>query len=209
MVAMSSEIVVTGSRITRKALQEELGDLKLYRIPDPVTVAANSQKQVAMLEKENVAVEVRYRQRFYAGNPTEASPPVRLLVTRNRASEGLGLPLPAGRLVLFGAGAQRPILLGEGFVDDKAVGEEVEIEIGAPTGILSRTVVPEAGEKGEFELVVTNDRQVPAIFEAEFEEGEDRIVTREKLSRREGRPLWRVTVPANGTAKLRYRVAKR
>ena len=48
-------IVVTGSRIAMKAELEALGDVKLYRIPEPVTVAANSQKQVALIEKLGLA----------------------------------------------------------------------------------------------------------------------------------------------------------
>jgi hypothetical protein len=204
MAASSSEaIVVTGSRITRKALQEELGDLKLYRIPDPVTVAANSQKQVAMLEKDKVAVEMVYRQEISAGSSQMAIlTPTRVLVSRNRTAEGLGLPLPAGRLVLFGSGARRPILLGEGYIEDRAVGEDVEIELGPATGIYSQSVSNPAG--GGMQLVVTNDRSVPAIFEAEFDETDARISTKAKLSRRNGRSVWRVIVPPNGTATLPY-----
>jgi hypothetical protein len=200
----SESIVVTGSRITRKALQEELGDLKLYRIPDPVTVAANSQKQVAMLEKDKVAVEMIYRQEISAGSSQMGIlAPTRVLVSRNRTAEGLGLPLPAGRLVLFGAGARRPILLGEGYIEDRAVGEDVEVELGPATGIYSQSVPNPAGGGG-MQLVVTNDRGVPAIFEAEFDETDARISTKAKLSRRNGRPVWRVIVPPNGTATLPY-----
>jgi hypothetical protein len=202
--ATSESIVVTGSRITRRALQEELGDLKLYRIPDPVTVAANSQKQVAMLEKDKVAVEMIYRQEISAGSSQMGIlAPTRVLVSRNRTAEGLGLPLPAGRLVLFGAGERRPILLGEGYIEDRAVGEDVEVELGPATGIYSQSVANPAGGGG-MQLVVTNDRGVPAIFEAEFDETDARISTKAKLSRRNGRLVWRVIVPPNGTATLPY-----
>ena len=56
-------IVVTGSRMRTAnfARQEELGDLKLYRIPEPVTVASMSQKQVAFLEKSAVPFEKIHR----------------------------------------------------------------------------------------------------------------------------------------------------
>jgi hypothetical protein len=204
MATSAEAIVVTGSRISRKAVQEELGDLKLYRIPDPVTVAANSQKQVAMLEKENVAVELRYRQVIHPSASEVATAPMRVLVTRNRAAEGLGLPLPAGRLVLFGAGARRPILLGEGFVDDRAIGEDVEIELGPATGIFARIVSDPAG----MQILVTNDRGVPAIFEAEFDESDARISTETKLFRRDGRQVWRVIVPPNGSARLPYQTRR-
>ena len=44
-------------------------------------------------------------------------------------------------------------------------------------------------------------------YEAEFDVDEDsRFIPRERLARRDGRPLWAVTVPANGAANLRYRL---
>ena len=48
-----------------RASQENLGDLKLYRIPEPVTVAANSQKQVALLTRPDVRIALVYRQGIY------------------------------------------------------------------------------------------------------------------------------------------------
>jgi hypothetical protein len=209
MEAMAvSDIVVTGSRVSRKALQEELGDLKLYRVPDPVTVASKSQKQVAMLDQPSVKVETIYRQSFGAFDPPQTGGVTRVLVTKNRKAEGLGLPLPAGRLVLFGAGRERPILLGEGYVDDKAIGEDVEIEIGSATGILTQAIVTEGSANNErvVDLVVTNDRDVPVKFEAELEEGGGKLSSDTRLARRDGRPLWAVTVPANGSRSLRYRI---
>ncbi|HEV2079623.1 MAG TPA: hypothetical protein VGR19_06985 [Allosphingosinicella sp.] len=198
---MSSEsIVVTGSRV--RAIREELGDLKLYRIPERVTVASNSQKQVAMLEKEGVKVQTVYRASVGAQEPDRGLEVTQLLVTRNRASEGLGLPLPAGRIVLFAGGRPQPLLLGEGFVDDKAVGEDVEIRIARASGVGAR--VTKLAETGEWLLTVTNDQARPVLFEAEIYAGEERFRPAAKLARRNGKPLWIVTVPANGSATLRY-----
>ena len=200
-------IAVTGSRIAQ-ARQEELGDLKLYRIPIPVTVAANSQKQVALLERENVEVEIVYRQRTSADSTYDPSPASRYLVTRNRAAEGLGLPLPAGGFALFTPHDGQPILIGEGSIDDSSIGEDVEISVGQATGVMTRVEqVDEEKDGGSYALTVTNDQENPIIFESEFfvDEGEDFQPSR-RLARRDGRPLWRVTVPANGSASLRYRV---
>jgi hypothetical protein len=202
--AVSAEaIVVTGSRV-RKVDLEDIGDLKLYRIPDPVTVAANSQKQVALLERPSVKVETIYR--IYSGpGESEWSPAQRIVRTRNRTAEGLGLPLPAGRVVLFGTGRQRPILLGEGFVEDKAVGEDVEIVLGQAAGVFTRSSVTERAVGQDVELTVTNDSDHAAAFEAELDEGGGRISSASRLGRRNGRHLWSTVVPAGGTATLRYR----
>ncbi len=201
-------ITVTGSRIPRP---EELGDLKLYRIPEPVTVAANSQKQVALIAQPIVEVNLVYRTRFSAGSTRDLEPAQLYLVTRNRAAEGLGLPLPAGGFSLFTPHEGRPILIGEGSIDDSAVGEDVEIRVAEAPGVLTRIEEVDDGEDWEdFLLTVTNDRATPVPFEAEFEVNEDvAFEPGRRLPRRDGRPLWAVRVPANGSATLRYRVVER
>lgn len=213
---MADTLVVTGSRIPQPNLtatspvtavfaqQEELGDLKLYRIPEPVTIAARSQKQIGLLQRSDVAVETVYRRRPGLIPGPQPSPAERFLVTRNRTEDGLGVPLPAGELVLFGSFAGRPFLLGEGSLEDRAVGEDVEISLGDATGVFTDIDVVREGDRQEFLLTVTNDRAEPVRFEAEFgDAGEVRADG--PLTRRDGRPLWTVTVPANGSATLRYR----
>jgi hypothetical protein len=200
-----ANIVVTGTIM--RAVQEELGDLKLYRIPEPVTVAARSQKQVAFLDQPAVEIGLIYRQRTDPDANGDPRPANMVLVTRNRRQEGLGLPLPAGTVQLFDESRGRPILLGEGSIADRAVGEDVEIEVGTASGVTSRI---EAGEQGDhwqdYVLTLTNDRAVPIRFEMEFSRTNDELRPRGRLSNRNGRPLWATAVPANGTATLRYRV---
>jgi hypothetical protein len=224
------EIVVTGSRLMEMmapppmespapppppppammAQQEELGDLKLYRIPEPVTVAARSQKQVALLSRQGIAVETIYRVDSHIRNLGSLTV-TRVLTTRNTRQEGLGLPLPAGRLVLFTTGQARPILLGRGFVDDRAVGEGVEIPVG-PAGSVAAQALRLSAEsqvEEEWELTVSNAQPAPIRFEAQLMGGDLKVTSATGLGARDGRPLWSVTVPANGEARLRYRVARR
>jgi hypothetical protein len=223
------EIVVSGSRLMEMmappaplpepspppppammAEQEELGDLKLYRIPEPVTVAARSQKQVALLSRQAVPVETVYRADAYVRNLGDLAV-TRLITTRNTRQEGLGLPLPAGRLVLSGTGLARPILIGRGFLDDRAVGEKVEVAVGAGGPVAARSARLSGTEGGseEWELTVTNAQDAPIRFEAHFSTGGDLKLTSETpLGARGGRSLWTVTVPANGEARLRYRLER-
>jgi hypothetical protein len=211
-------ILVTGSRVpgnlqsmspitvVNAAELEELGDLKLYRIPETVTIAANSQKQVALLARDNVEARFVYRQSMGVGNallfPQEA--PQRFLLTRNREAEGLGLPLPAGRLVLFGGDSGRPILLGEGPLADRAIGEDVEVPLGPAPGVITAFRILAYSEGvGHFELAVSNDRAEPVVFEGQIYA--NNLRSRARLGRRNGNPLWTVTVPANARSVLCFR----
>jgi len=219
-----SNVVVTGTRIPSpnlesvspvtvvNAQQEDLGDLKLYRIPEPVTVAANSQKQVALLNRPRVRIEMVYRQRipfFVVNERGEPQPqPVSLfLVARNRDSDGLGLPLPAGSVMLFAQGPDRPILIGQGSVADRAVGEDVEIEFDEAAGVTTQVeLVRETPRWTEYRLTATNDQRRPVRFEAEFQGAGSDFHPSRRLARRDGHPFWSTTIPANGRAVLRYRV---
>src|SRR3546814_4019542 len=91
-MALGESIIVTGSRAPAAIMaeQEALGDLKLYRIPEPVTVAANSQRQVALLERSDVPIVIVYRQDVGSEGREGATP---VVTARNSERGGLGLPL--------------------------------------------------------------------------------------------------------------------
>ena len=212
-------IVVTGSRMTRsnleaaspvtlvKAEQENLGDLKLYRIPIPVSVASNSQKQVAMIEQPRARlVQLAVWNQSFQASSEEASPASQLLTFDNREKDGLGLPLPAGSFTLFTMRSGQPFLLGEGSMTDRAVGEKIEVGIDTPSSV--RVVQRELSSKGgirHLEIVATNDSPVPQRFEARLV-GDGKVEgAKGKLVRRDGRWLWATTIPANGSRSLTFR----
>jgi hypothetical protein len=198
----AESIVVTGSRIAK---QEELGDLKLYRIPEPVTVAANSQKQVAMIDKESVPVDLFYRSRL-VGEHTDGVR--RILRMENERAAGLGLPLPAGGFTLYRELHGRPFLLGEGSTEDKAVGERVDVELEQSPNVHLQVRTEDDGDKARrIVLTVTNALPKPVRYEAEIRQGgvEELTGFPRGVVREDGKWLWRVTVPANGSRTLSYR----
>lgn len=196
-----------GDEVAMKAVEERLGDVRLYRIPENVTVAARSQKQVAMITQPSVKVRSILRLRPHFGDFT--APLERVLITTNRPSQGLGLPLPAGNVALFGRREGRRILLGEGRIDDHTVGEKVEIPVATATGVIARQTTFRR-EKREnyapgYELVLTNDLSRAQTVEVELPL-DARVFGRGTLVKRDGWMLWRATIPANGEAKLRWGV---
>jgi hypothetical protein len=236
-LAMRGEsIVVTGSRIPKPNLfsvspvtvvtaqLEGLGDLKLYRIPVPVTVAANAQKQVALLHMERVRFEHLYGARIEAAEePDEDEDPVPariLLRTKNVEARGLGRPLPAGSINVFEQAAGRPMLVGAGDVFDTSVGEDVEILVGkSPDVLIRHRLLPrkDGGKEGDgtprrHEIEISNATSAPADVELKlsFDDEAYRLVKpSRKLSRKNGLPLWRAHVPANATARLDYTIEER
>lgn len=197
----ASSIIVTATRV----VQEDLGDLKLYRVPEPVTVAAHSQKQVALLAKQAVPVALVYRTRV----DQDDSSATLLIRARNREADGLGLPLPSGKVALFQRAGGQQLLVGEGTLDDKAVGEEVEIELAEATQVTVESETVDSGQRWrDRRLTVSNALPESIAYEAEFRQrdGEKLEHFSEKLRRKDGKLLWSVAVPANGTVVLGYRV---
>ncbi|WP_260596974.1 DUF4139 domain-containing protein [Sphingomonas endolithica] len=197
------DIVVTGSHIAR---QEELGDFKLYRIPDVVTVASKAQKQVALLSKQAVPLGMVYvSDIFEDGN--EATVPT--LRAKNRVADGLGLPLPAGRAAVFEQASGRPILVGDSTTDDKAIGEDIEFKLAATPQVSAE--IDEVESKGRtslYELVVTNANRWPIAYEAKIAARRGAAIkgAGTTLGKRDGKMLWTTIIPANGEARLRYRI---
>lgn len=187
------------------ASAEQLGDLKLYRFPTRVTVAAKAQKQVAMLSKPAVKMLPVYRAEIRGENANSWL----VLRTRNVEQNGLGIALPSGKAAVFNQVDGQSLLVGESSIADKAVGEEVEFEMGASPAVATIVkAVKEKKRRTRYEAVVTNANPWPVSYEAEIlmADGATLRSPGTRLEKKNGRPLWVTTVPANATAKLSYEV---
>ncbi len=207
----TDSIIVTGMR----AEQEELGDLKLYRIPEPVTVAANAQKQVALLDKQRVPFERIYTYRLTADSSAESVPSNILLRLKNTTERGLGLPLPSGGVAVFEPSGGTQLLVGETRMRDIAVGEDVEIEVGESAQVqvqadeLDQRRGDDARNIQRYEVRVTNANPAPVTIEIRLNFDAESYMLEQpstKLGRKNGDMLWTARVPANGEVTLRYRL---
>ncbi len=184
------------------AQQEGLGDFKLYRVPMRVTVAAQSQKQVAMLNQPNAQFGKIYSANVARGAASPQQVPF-VLRTRNVAARGLGLPLPAGSLALFEDVGGRHLLVGEHDLADHAIGEEVELALGqSPDVTWTLRRVSETDHRQGWRAEVTNARDVP--ISAEIIVPYDLASAQEGLERRRGGWALPISVPANDTAGITY-----
>lgn len=193
--------------------EEGLGDLKLYRVPVPVTVAANAQKQVALAQKTGVKMEALYRAEVWEDSADAVR---QMLRSRNRMEEGLGLPLPGGPVTVFEPQGDVVLLSGEGGLADRAVGEDVEIMLANATQVtLEAETVKDSERAQTVRLTARNARSVPVQFEARIASGAGMQVHGTKpargggkLLRKDGRTIWALMLPANGTVSWDYTLVK-
>lgn len=210
----SDSIVVTAQRMRGESLasyspvavvvaeQENLGDLKLYRIPEPVTVNAKGQKQVAMLVKPGAAFTHHYSASV-ENYGAQSEPMTLMLRGKNTTDKGLGLPMPQGQVMVFENSEYGPLLTGETTLKDRAVGEDVEIAVGTSVDVRMKvTPQSEKANNQRWEIKVTNARNTPVNIEVEIPyelRGKSKAVT--KIS---GVPTWKTTVAGNDSATLSY-----
>jgi hypothetical protein len=211
-MAVSAPTAPAEGMMARKAMvakQEELGDLKLYRIPERVTVAANAQKQVALMEKHDVPYERIYTFDVNVDDRTENAtfPTPQLLRLKNTQKLGLGLPLPSGGVAIFESIGDRSLLVGRAPMRDSAVGEKVEIKLEASAQV-RWSIASDQGSLKRRKVALTNANPYPVTVEGVFTvyDGQVMLTPSEKLGKKDGRPMWRVVVPANGAASLSYGV---
>jgi hypothetical protein len=190
-------------------IAEEFGDLKLYRVPRRTTVAAMSQKQVALLDKPSVPVEVYYS--VSVSDDMLSDDVMVALRARNRLDKGLGLAMPAGPVAVFEPHGGVPVLVGEASITDKAVNEDIEIEVAPATQVTAELTGGASGRDwNDHILTVANANPWPVRFEAQLNvfDGFRRTRISAKTVRRPRGQFWITDVPANGTAVLRFRLVE-
>lgn len=225
--AEANDIVVTGSRmrgimapmsIAMKAREEALGDVKLYRVPEPVTVAARSLKQVAFLDRPRVAGMLFHRSACAPdgddGDDGRFSPVSLWLRTHNDTAHGLGLALPSGRVAVFEPTPAGEMVLGEQSLRDYASGQTVELALAN-----SRTVYLTCGRDAKdtdvtdgrwhrLHALATNANNHAITLEIDLGDSSEWAVR--ELSGRyaitDGLHIMTVTVPANSSRALSWEV---
>ncbi len=225
MAMMADGIVVTGSRVQREVMEaaapvmageEQLGDLKLYRVPVPVDVNAQGLKQVAFLREEGVEGELVYESDCTPWNWNADPAPARLLLeTVNDDEHGLGVALPTGTVSVFERGPRGELLVAEETLRDYASGQDVELSLGESAQVF--VTCNHAGAKDPREggarwmdaratLTNANPHPVTVRVQLGFNSQWRFRGLRERL--RNGQRIVLVNVPANGTRVLDWQVGE-
>jgi hypothetical protein len=215
----AQSIVVTGTMRAVPAMrsavvtaeEEDLGDLKLFRVPGRVNVSAKGMKQVAFLDKDAVKARYLYQAGCDAWNqidPDSDEPDAAslLLVTKNEEKKGLGVALPQGKMALFEPTTRGDQLAAETTLRDYARGQDVELELGTSGQVFALCGHPDkrpSDSRGwtKMQAHITNANPHPVKLRLQVGyAGEYEIrFPRHKVEVKNGYQTVELTVPANGT----------
>jgi len=203
---------------------EQLGDLKLYRVPERTTLKSRQIKQVRLLDRQNIPVELFYGLDIPANASVASTAAQRSVRTRNDTEHHLGLPLPSGEVASFVTSNDTTLLLNQVHWRDTAVNEEVELELGTSAdvqveatlektnvytrppflrGILrSKSALVDSVNRVEIHNAKNEDIQFE--LKLQLPDGTQLIAADATLATRNGRQVFTLPVPANRTATVRY-----
>lgn len=219
----ADNIIVTGMVRQRAAApammanEEDLGDLKLYRVPEPVTVSAKAQKQVAFLNKEGVTGRFVYVAECDPFNDGADLDPTRiLLVTENTERRGLGVALPDGGLALYEpAGEAGDQLVAETRLRDFAKGQDIELRLAESSQVFAScsaaagSEVDDGGQRWTpLSALASNANPAPVTIRYDLGWSGDWEVQGARTRIKDGRLIVEGVVPGNSRRALTWRVRR-
>jgi hypothetical protein len=121
---------------------------------------------------------------------------------QNRREDGLGLAMPSGGVAIFEQVEGVRLLAGEADIGDKAEGERVDYDLGESTDLRMAVTPQREGGRQGWTIVLSNASPFDATAEVTIPH--DITPRPEAMERRGDAWIWRVTVPANESARLTY-----
>jgi hypothetical protein len=205
---------------TEASSQERVGDNLIYRLPNKTTLAANQKKQIALVEANGVAAEKVYE--FYQGgfssNGQPQSVDSRISFSNSRAT-GLGEALPAGTIRVYTKDQNgKSQFIGEESIGHIAGGSDMSLKIGEafditvkPTLVKTEKVSDKITEyEMKFDLKNASEKDVTVrLHQNMWGTRIEHSFLRESQTgemKNANQRVWDVAVPAEGSAKLTYKV---
>ncbi|MCC6924301.1 hypothetical protein [Novosphingobium sp.] len=187
---------------------EQLGDLKLYRVPQRTTVAAQQMKQTRLVEQSGVPYERIYTAMLYQApwGGTANLNAIALIRTVNDKAHNLGLPLPAGSFLIGQQQFGRAMLVGEPSLSDTAEDEKIELLLGqAPDITVESKLISVSGKSALYQVTVKNAGAQAVPFELRLDlNGRKLVAPSIPAGTRNGRPLFEFELPGEGEMVIQY-----
>jgi hypothetical protein len=210
----------------REFVSEGLFEYHLYTLDGRTTVKDNQTKQLALMAASGVSVDKRlfyhgaadfYRTSY--GAPVANQKVAVVLELRNSAAQGLGAPLPRGKLRVYkadGSGSQQ--FVGEDWIDHTPSDERVRIKLGHAFDVVGERTQKEWRKLGaglyevEWEITLRNHKKEPEVVQiVDPVPGDWQVVhATHRWEKPQAHTLtFSVPVPAGGAAVVAYRVRLR
>lgn len=208
--------------------EESLLEYHLYTLDRPTTIAENQTKQVALLSASHVPVRkelvLRGADYYYQSSYGDLGQKMKvgvLVEFDNRESSHLGMPLPKGVMRVYKKDAAgNAQFVGEDRIDHTPKNEKVRLRLGDTFDVTADKrqtefkKLPNPGKgfvmfESAYETVLKNaKKKAVVVMVQEPIPGDWKILEEshphEKVT--SGTALWKVRVPAEGMARLVYRV---
>lgn len=195
---MDMMMKVSGGVAGEQPAEQSFSDYHLYSLPGTVTLRDRENQTLVLLEPKAVAVKPLYVYR--GGNPSGVASRLELV---NSAKDGVGAPIPAGRVRCYAPDADRDLqLTGETQVKHTAVDEKLTLELGyafdlaAERRVTSEHRVSDREREYSVEIRLRNRKAVDATISVEEPAAGDTEVLKSTLpASREEAGLLKFTVP--------------
>ena len=220
------EAMAADGMVPRQKMQSEAAfEYHLYSLDRPTTLKENQTKQVALLAAEQVPVEKKYvlvnvaqlggNYGAKVGETERVNAEVRMKIKNDDASH-LGLPLPMGVVRVYKADSDGDaIFVGEDHIKHTPKNEEVDLMLGRAFDVTARGKqvdykrIADNVYENSYEIEVKNAKKEPVtVTLREFVPGDwtmlQESVKHEKID--SSTAEWQLNVPAEGSAKLTYKV---
>jgi len=227
-VAFLSAGVAKAAPPAPKMAEESLFEYHLYTLDRPTTLAVNQTKQVALLSASAVPVRKEYllqgQNYYYSGSYGDLGEKQKVGVFvefDNKESSRLGMPLPKGIIRVYKRDSEgRAQFVGEDNVDHTPKNELVRLKLGDAFDVTAKrkqTDYKSLGRQGKFgyvhesafEVELKNAKKEPVTVNLlEPLPGDWEVIQSSHPAIKEaaGTARFKVTVPAEGSATLTYRV---
>ena len=211
--------------------QESLFEYHLYTLNRPTTIADNQTKQVTLLTAENVPIKKQFllkgKNYYYSRSYGDLGQKLKVGVYvqfENKRKANLGKPLPKGVIRVYKKdSAGNAQFVGEDSIDHTPKNEKVRLKLGDAFDVTADKKQTDFTKRAStrkyhyafesaYEINLKNAKEEPVTVTIhEPVPGDWRILseTHRHEKAAAGTALWRITVPAEGTTTLRYRVLVR
>jgi len=231
LAAKASAMRAAEAPAPRQMTQESLFEYHLYTLQRPTTIADNQTKQVALLSASSIPVKKElvlqgndYYYRSSVGGIGQKMKVGVFVQFENREAARLGVPMPKGVVRVYKKdGAGNAQFVGEDSIDHTPKNESVRLKLGESfdvTGDKKQTDFKRRDStmrwsyvfESAYEIVLKNAKKTPETVVVSEPVPGDWTMLEESASHAKvaaGTAEWKITVPAEGSSTLKYRVLVR